>query len=69
MKELLKVFHYSRNKNTLPKGNSLCYKGEKDGHGQPQEQPLIEGNLPDLFEIFPIPFNAGELVGRQSGKK
>ena len=52
----------------FPDGNSLCYKGEKDGHFQPQETPLIEGNIPTMFEIFPIPFNAGEIIRRQNGK-
>lgn len=65
MKELLKPFK----KGPLPDGNSLCYKGEKDGHGQPQETPLIEGNIRTLFtEVYPIPFNVGEIIRRNHGK-
>ena len=68
MKErLLNIFKKTP---AFPDGNSLCYKGEKDGHGQIEETPLVEGNIQTLFseEIFPIPFNAGEIIRRQNGK-
>lgn len=50
---LTEIIHYG-GKPAFPDGNSLCYKGEKDGHGQPpepQETPLIEdGFIPNLFK-------------------
>ncbi len=59
MKEqLLEILHYRRNKK--------AYEGRFER--QEQETPLIEGNLPDLFEIFPSPFNAGEIIRRNYGK-
>jgi hypothetical protein len=53
-------------KGSLPDGNTLCYRSEKDGHWQIPETPLIEGNIRTLFtEVYPIPFNVGEVVRRQ----
>jgi hypothetical protein len=59
MKErLMEVLHYRRNLKALEKTRAV----------KPIETPLIEGNMPDLFEVFPSPFNAGEIIRRNHGK-
>jgi hypothetical protein len=73
MKELLmEVVHYRRNleaaKGMLAAGNSLCYEGERDGHWQIKETPLIEGNMPDLFETLPSKLAVGEISKKEHSR-
>ena len=67
LERLKEIAHYRRNIKALPKGNSLCYKGERDGHGQTSpidiirsypegidtEIVLFEPNKPPIDKIKP----------------